>query len=149
MSAELDDIEAFLRARLAKPLPGRAAQRRFAPVPSRKDWEPDLEPATARRAAALMLLYPHPDGPRMALTLRRDDLPHHAGQVSLPGGAIDPGEDDLGGALREAHEEIGIEPSHVRVLGSLSTLWVNVSNFVVRPFVGVTDARPEFQLAEH
>lgn len=149
MSADLHDIEAFLRTRLARPLPGGSAQRRFAPVPARKGWEPDQVPAAARRAAALMLLYPHDDGPRMALTLRRHDLPHHPGQVSLPGGAIDPGEDDLTAALREAHEEIGVDPARVRVIGPLSTLWVNVSNFVVRPFVAVTDTRPDFRLAEY
>ena len=77
--------------------------------------------------------------------MRHDDLPHHPGQISLPGGALDPGEDPSAGALREAHEEIGIDPRDVRIIGALSSLWVVVSNFIVWPFVGVTDTRPEFR----
>ena len=88
-------------------------------------------------------------GPVLPLTVRRDDLPHHPGQVSLPGGAIDPGEPPDRAALREAHEEIGITPADVRIVGSLSTLNVIVSNFVVQPFVGVVNGRPEFRLAPH
>ena len=77
--------------------------------------------------------------------MRRDDLPHHPGQISLPGGALDPGEDPGAGALREAHEEIGIHSRDVRLIGAMSSLWVIVSNFLVYPFIGVTDARPEFR----
>jgi 8-oxo-dGTP pyrophosphatase MutT (NUDIX family) len=148
VSGDLHALETFLRQRLTGPLPGSTAQRRFAPVPARKGWEPHQRPAEARQAAALLLIYPHERGPRIALTLRHDDLPQHPGQVSLPGGAVDPGEDPLSAALREAHEEIGVDPSAVKVLGALSTLWVIVSNFVVQPFVGVTDRRPAFRLAE-
>jgi 8-oxo-dGTP pyrophosphatase MutT (NUDIX family) len=72
-------------------------------------------------------------------------LPLHPGQISLPGGGLDPGENPAAAALREAHEEIGIDPRDVRILGALSPLWVIVSNFVVRPFVGITDMRPVFR----
>jgi 8-oxo-dGTP pyrophosphatase MutT (NUDIX family) len=77
--------------------------------------------------------------------VRREDLPHHPGQISLPGGGLNAGEDPAAGALREAHEEIGVDPRDVRIVGALSTLWVIVSNFVVHPFVGVIDHRPEFR----
>jgi len=142
---DLGDLESHLRLRLALPLPGAAAQLKFAPAPSRKSWRPDDLPATARRAAALILLYPGGHGPSFPLTVRRDDLPHHPGQISLPGGALDANEDPAAGALREAHEEIGIRTRDVRLIGPLSTLWVVVSNFVVQPWIGVTDARPEFR----
>ena len=142
---ELPQLETFLRARLSTALPGAAAQWKFAPSPARKNWRPDDVPATARRAAALVLLYPGAHGPSFPLTMRHDDLPHHPGQISLPGGALDPDEDPAAGALREAHEEIGIHPRDVRIIGGLSSLWVVVSNFIVWPFVGVTDARPEFR----
>jgi len=138
-------LESSLRQRLAQPLPGPAAQRRFAPSPLREAWAPDLEPDTARRAAVLILLYPGAAGAVVPLTLRHSDLPHHAGQISLPGGAVDPGESAEAAALREAHEELGVLPSDVRLLGPLSTLWVLVSHFVVHPFVGFTDRRPAFQ----
>jgi len=142
---DLKSLETFLARRLTEPLPGAAAQWRFAPTPALKGWEPDKPPETARRAAALILLYPGEHGPSFPLTMRRHDLPHHPGQISLPGGALDPGEAPADGAVREAHEEIGIVPADVRVLGALSPLWVIVSNFVVQPFVGVIDYRPEFR----
>jgi 8-oxo-dGTP pyrophosphatase MutT (NUDIX family) len=142
-------IEAFLRERLSAPLPGADAQWRFSPRPTRKDWRPELQPETARQAAALLLLYPSPEGDDLLLplTVRHSDLPHHAGQISLPGGRVDRDERPEAAALREAHEEVGIVPADVRVVGPLSTLWVVVSNHLLRPFVGVMDRRPEFTLA--
>lgn len=138
-------LERFLRQALVAPLPGPVAQRRFAPTPLREGWAPDLLPLGARRAAALLLIHPGPDGPSFPLTVRHDYLPHHPGQVSLPGGALDPGEDGRAAALREAWEEIGVPSDDVRIVGSLSTVWIAVSNFVVQPFVGVTDVTPGFR----
>jgi 8-oxo-dGTP pyrophosphatase MutT (NUDIX family) len=142
------DLESFLRVRLAAPLPGPTAQLRFAPQPVLKGWEPHLTPDGARDAAALVLIYPGTDGtPCLPLTVRRDDLPHHPGQISLPGGRVDPGEPPDRAALREAREEIGLDPTVVRLLGPLSSLWVVVSNHVLRAYVGVADERPDFRLA--
>jgi 8-oxo-dGTP pyrophosphatase MutT (NUDIX family) len=143
----LRDLEAYLRGRLRAPLPGRSAQERFAPSPWLPDWAPDLTPDSARRAAALILIYPDEHGrPVVPLTVRHAHLPHHPGQISLPGGAMDAGEAPDAAALREAEEEIGVIRDRVRLIGPLSTLWIAVSNFVVHPFVGVTDRAPEFRL---
>lgn len=115
----------------------------------RKGWRPELTPDTARAAAALLLLYPSPDGKDvlLPLTVRHSDLPHHPGQISLPGGRIDRDESPEDAALREAHEEIGVDRRDVRLVGALSTLWVVVSNHLLRPFVGVADRPPRFTLA--
>jgi 8-oxo-dGTP pyrophosphatase MutT (NUDIX family) len=94
-----------------------------------------------------MLIYPGAPGLAMPLTVRHDDLPHHPGQISLPGGGLDSGEAPVDAALREAEEEIGVSPRDVRIIGPLSPLWVIVSGFIVHPFVGVSDARPDFRLA--
>src|SRR5688572_21360821 len=139
------ELESFLRARLTQPLPGPTAQWTFAPNPPLGGWRPDDEPAGARIASALILLYPGETGTAFPLTTRRHDLPHHPGQISLPGGRLDPGEAAEAAALREAQEEIGVDPASIRIVGELSPLWVVVSNFVVRPFVGVTDSRPTFR----
>ena len=136
----------MLRRRLASALPGKSAQERFAPSPWTTDWSPELTPDTARRAAALILLYPGTNGVLVPLTVRHANMPHHPGQISLPGGAIDAGEAPDAAALREAEEEIGIPRTSVHLLGALSTLWVPVSNFVVHPFVGVTHDAPQFRL---
>lgn len=142
---ELGEAERLLRHRLHGPRPGADAQRRFAPVPAADGWAPDLRPAHARHAAALLLLFPGLRGTTVPLTRRRADLPQHPGQVSLPGGAIDAGESADAAALRETREELGVTADGVRLIGALSPLWVPVSNFVVHPFVGVADKAPAFE----
>ena len=144
---DLAELEQFLKERLSRPLPGAAAQRRLAPTPARSGWQPDGAPPTARQAAALMLIYPRDDRLWLPLTVRHADLPHHPGQISLPGGRVDAGETPAQAALRETREEIGVDTSRVRVAGALSPLWVIVSNFVVLPFVAVADERPAFRAA--
>ena len=140
----LVDIEARLRERLRGTLPGVQAQIRFAPFSKSRDWRAGEFPPDARVAAALLCLYPLGTGVAIPLTVRASTLARHAGQISLPGGATDPGETLAQAALREASEEIGIEPSSVRVLGELTPIHVIVSGFTLHPVVGVTDVRPSF-----
>ena len=144
---DLPAVESRLRIRLAGTLPGADAQIRFAPFPARVGWRAGEFPPEARAAAALLLLYPGGDGVAVPLTVRATTLARHAGQISLPGGATDPGETPRQAALREATEEIGIDPSAVRVLGELTPIHVLVSGFTLHPVVGVTDTRPAFHPA--
>jgi 8-oxo-dGTP pyrophosphatase MutT (NUDIX family) len=102
-----------------------------------------------RPAAALLLVYPHEGAWHLPLTVRGSRLRHHTGQVSLPGGRIDPGETVEAAALREAFEEVGIVPADVDVLGRLTPLPIFVSGHVLHPVVGVTLERPRFSLAAH
>ena len=145
----LPTIERALRQRLGGTLPGVDAQMRFAPVPSRRGWNPREFPADTRTAAALLLVYPMGDGVAIPLTVRSRGLAHHAGQISLPGGATDIGETLAQAALREASEEIAVDPSSVRVLGELTPVHVIVSGFTLHPVVGVTESRPDFIAAPH
>jgi 8-oxo-dGTP pyrophosphatase MutT (NUDIX family) len=140
----LKSIEDALRVRLAGTLPGIDAQLRFAPSPTRPGWEAGYFPSDARPAAALLLIYPLGEGVAVPLTIRGRGLARHAGQISLPGGATDPGETLIDAALREASEEIGIDTSTVRVLGELTPVHVLVSGFTLHPIVGVTEQRPDF-----
>jgi len=143
----LREIEQSLRERLAGTLPGIEAQMRFAPELLREAWRTGVFPAESRVAAALLLLYPHESGAALPLTVRASGLARHAGQISLPGGATDPGETLAQAALREAAEEIGVDPLDVRVLGELTPVHVLVSGFTLHPIVGITDRRPEFRAA--
>ncbi|MEO8677949.1 MAG: CoA pyrophosphatase [Vicinamibacterales bacterium] len=136
-----------LRAALAGPLPGLDAQLRMAPQP-RVDWDPASFPEGVRDGAVLLLLYPHLGAPHLALTVRGAELRQHTGQVSLPGGRVDSGESIEAAALRETAEEIGVRPETVRVLGKLTPLEIPVSGFVLRPVVGIVEARPKFVRAE-
>ena len=118
---------------------------RLVPQPPRGGWEPGVVPDSARPAAALALIYQDDAGAlRMPLTLRSSTLPHHPGQISLPGGAVDAGETIEEAALREAQEEVGVDPSSVRLLGRLTPVHVLVSNFALHPVLAVIDRRPTF-----
>jgi len=145
-TALLTDLAALtrhLRAGLAGPLPGLEAHVVMAPKP-RAGWQPAVVPGDARAAAALLLLYPREGRPHLALTVRAASLLQHSGQVSLPGGAVEPGETLETAALREAAEEVGLDPSRVEVLGHLSPLHIPVSGFVLHPIVGIARGRPAF-----
>lgn len=92
--------------------------------------------AGLRRAAVLLPLVVTDAGPALVLTQRTDQVEHHKGQISFPGGALDDGEEPLAGALRETHEEIGVPASDVVVLGGLDDEEAAISGFMVSPFVG-------------
>jgi 8-oxo-dGTP pyrophosphatase MutT (NUDIX family) len=134
-------LPAILKARLAEPLPGAEARSRFDPRPwPRPDY--DTPPPDARFAAVLILLYPHEGRWHLPLTLRPRHLPAHAGQVSLPGGAIAPGETSQAAAVREFHEELGADDEPIELIGRLSPIYVHASNFRVEPWVGTAQRRP-------
>jgi len=110
-------------------------ERRGSPPPGRG----------SRRASVLVLLYPRADGElAFPLVLRGKDLSFHAAQIGLPGGALEAGETPEQAALREATEEIGADPSAIRILGALSDLFVPVSSYSISAFVGYAPARPRF-----
>ncbi|MDO5093042.1 MAG: CoA pyrophosphatase [Propionibacteriaceae bacterium] len=92
-------------------------------------------PGDTRQAAVLMLLSDEPD-PCVLFTERAGGLRSHPGQISFPGGGAEPGEAPAETALREAHEEVGLDAGLVTVLGTLPTAWVPVSGYEVTPVVG-------------
>jgi 8-oxo-dGTP pyrophosphatase MutT (NUDIX family) len=94
------------------------------------------EGSDARRGAVLMLFGDGPTGGELLLTERAHDMRSHPGQVSFPGGSIDPGESVVEAALREAEEEVGLDPAEVEVFGLLPELWLPPSNFAVTPVLG-------------
>ena len=99
----------------------------------------------SRHAAALALLYPLAGEPHLALTRRTATLRDHGGQISLPGGRIEPEEGHREAALREAKEELAIRAEEIELLGELTPLWIPPSDFVVRPVVAAALHRPDFQ----
>lgn len=100
-----------------------------------------------RPAAGLIALYPHEGRWYLPLTQRGTSLRQHRGQVSLPGGRMDAGETPAQTALREAHEEVGITPATVEILGALTPLPISVSEHLLHPIVGILADRPTFQVA--
>ena len=134
------DTIARLATALSAPLPGRKAQRRFCPELNYGRYF-GVADGDARKAAVLMLLYPDNHW-HLLLTLRPQHLKEHGGQISLPGGTIETGENVEQAATRECQEELGIPAGEVRVLGRLSAIHLYNSNFVVTPIVGVVDRPP-------
>ena len=117
-----------LRAALAlAPFDGRASQRALEPV--FRGLPPRDAPARpARDGAALLYVFPTPDGLRFPLTLRREDLAEHRGQVALPGGRPDPGESLWNAALRESDEEVGLRAYDAERLGTLAPVYIPVTH---------------------
>jgi 8-oxo-dGTP pyrophosphatase MutT (NUDIX family) len=111
---------------------------------------PFVAPADPTGVPASVLLALAPvdgaDDLELLLVQRPDHLRQHAGQVGLPGGAVEPGDaDGIAAALREAQEEVGLDPAAVRVLGSLDRAYLPVSDFDVLPVVGLWDGRAPLQ----
>jgi len=102
--------------------------------------------ASGRPAAVLVLVYPDEAGvARVVLTERTTRDGHHSGEVSFPGGKAEPDDADLvATALREATEEVGLDPARIglRVVGLLERFWIPVSDFDVTPVVALADTRP-------
>ena len=131
-----------LRTRLAGTLPGPPAQLSMAPAYRQDAALADVRGKACREAGVLALLFPEADVPTLVLTVRHGYLKEHAGQISFPGGRREEGEALRDTALREAHEEIGLAPELVDVLGALTPLYIPPSNFCVYPFVGAVPEPP-------
>ncbi|HEY9053279.1 MAG TPA: CoA pyrophosphatase, partial [Rectinemataceae bacterium] len=101
-----------------------------------------------RAAAVLILLHPSPRGFSFPLLERREHLRRHAGQVSLPGGALEPGESHREAALRETEEEIGVHVPPEYVLGALSEISALPSGYRVRPFVALVPTLAPYCIQE-
>jgi 8-oxo-dGTP pyrophosphatase MutT (NUDIX family) len=121
-----------------------AAWGRMFPRPARDLHHSLYQEGTGRPASVLVLLYPVEGDWWFVLTRRSEALPNHKGQISLPGGAREPGETLLQTAIRETCEEVGICADEVHLIGALTPLYVSVSDFEIHPFVGYLDERPHF-----
>lgn len=122
---------------------GVAAQGKMKPLP-RETYRAPARPGSPRQGAVLLLLYPCQQETCIVLTRRRDDLQAHAGQISFPGGRRELLETPAQAALRETHEEIGVDPTRVQLLGELTSLYIAPSDFEVHPFVGWHEQRATF-----
>lgn len=144
--------ETFIRQlsnRYALGLPGREHQMKMAVLSRYKSMD---TPPSARQACVLLLLFPKANEWHILLTERTSNTnpnSRHSGQISFPGGRLEPEDDSLAAcALRETYEEVGIPPEIVNIIGPLTELYIPVSNFQVFPFLAWTHYTPQYMRQE-
>lgn len=149
--SEPEDFADFLRRSVARPLRDwRRVYESFSPVDVETGERMGRIPppdGTAREAAVLVPVLLDPEGAELVYTVRKGHLNDHAGQISFPGGSLEPGDDSLlDTALREAEEEIDLGRELVEVIGELEEMYIPPSNFRVSPYVGLLPHKAEFSI---
>jgi 8-oxo-dGTP pyrophosphatase MutT (NUDIX family) len=145
----MDEALQSLEKALKGQKPGLRAQLKMItnPRPGNKTYQ-EVEDSSLK-AGVLVLLYPWKKRLYLVLTKRTPGVLFHQGQISFPGGRQDRGESLQQTALREAREELMIEPTKIKILGELTPLYIPPSNYCMYPVVAATDRRPDFQPSSH
>ena len=135
----------ILKTELEKPLPGTEIQWQMASPDRMVRNFPRVARKDARIAAVLILLYPDNGSVHTVFMQRHDYIGVHGGQISFPGGKKEQTDENvIQTALREAKEETGVDPSGISIVGTLTPLFIPVSNMIVTPVVGWIDHKPVF-----
>jgi 8-oxo-dGTP pyrophosphatase MutT (NUDIX family) len=135
----------MIEAALRKHLPGIKAQLRMAPRPG--SLKLPTPQSTPRKSGVLILIFPSKETGELCfvLTRRTEIVADHKGQISLPGGAVDPDDQSIAHtALREACEEVGVCSDVMRILGPLTPIYIPPSDFCVQPYVAYMSQSPQF-----
>lgn len=140
------NVKTYLRNTLQGDLPGLEAHRKLLPPGRRlKLFEEEL--LSVKLSSVLLLLFPEGEQLYICLMKRPSTMRHHPGQISFPGGKFE--KEDVSAemtALREAREEVGIDPFSIEILGKMSDLYLEVSRFSIQPFLAWADKRPNFKV---
>ena len=142
-------IPLFIKAlteRLRKDLPGKSAQRKMMITPNRFPTENQEDNGVP--ASVLLLLYPFDEEWFFFLTKRSQDVEHHKGQISFPGGVVERNESKMDAAIRETNEEIGVDKNNIKIIGILTPFFIPVSNFHISPYVGWTEKKPHTEVQD-
>ena len=123
-------------------LPGRISHEIMMVKPGYKS----IEKKASNPAAVLVLLYPIKDKWQFFLTKRTNNVEHHKGQISLPGGMLEKGESHKEAAIRETFEELGVQSRDINIIGPLTPLYIPISNFKIFPFVGWLKSAPKLNI---
>ncbi|MDP1745303.1 MAG: CoA pyrophosphatase [Bacteroidota bacterium] len=134
-----------LKVRFQKPLPGEEAQFLMAPFTRQRIQYIDPLSYNPRKSAVLILLFPVEESIHTLLIQRPVYEGVHSGQVAFPGGKFEETDIDLSQtALRETFEEVGAPSDDIEIIGKLTDLYINPSNFLVSPFIGFVSKQPDF-----
>ncbi|MCX6307094.1 MAG: CoA pyrophosphatase [Bacteroidetes bacterium] len=142
---EFTEFILLLEKRLQEPLPGKPAQLKMSSLARIQELMRFSTPEEATQSSVLILFYPTEGTIGLVLMLRPEYRGVHSGQISLPGGKYEETDESLiYTALREAREEIGIDPTRVQIIGQLTEMYIPPSNFMVTPVVGYQATQPVF-----
>ena len=145
MEITINKIAEQIKERLKKPLPGNEAHLTTRIKTKSEVTFPNTQ-ETARPAAVLILLFPFEDEIQFFLTKRTEDVEHHKGQISLPGGIRENDESLNETALRETKEEVGIDSTKIIISGSLTPFIIPVTGYIVHPFIGWCKEKPSTKI---
>ena len=145
MQITINKIAEQLKARLKKPLPGNEAHL-ITRIKTKSEVTFPNTIEAAIPAAVLILLFPFKDEIQFFLTKRTEDVEHHKGQISLPGGIRENNDTLEKTAVRETKEEVGIDPNTIMNLGSLTPFFIPVTGYIVHPFIGWCKEKPSTQV---
>ena len=146
---KVDKIIALIKERVGSnyELPGWKSHRKMSVIPINSITEKAfIPPKDAKQASVSIVLFEENNQLFFLLTKRTDNVEHHKGQVSLPGGAIDKNETAQNASLRETKEEIGIDSSSLKSLGQLSSLYTPVSYFNIHVFLWYSKIQPQIKI---
>ena len=141
----IDQLSLKLQQQINNPLPGEKAQQ-LTQVTVSDNVEFPYSIEQAMPAAVLILLFPDNNDIHFFLTERTNEVEHHKGQISLPGGAWEEGEKLHETAIRETEEEIGVQKQAVNYIGSLTPYFTAATGFMIHPFLSWTQEKPETKI---
>ncbi len=141
----IDQLSLKLQQQINNPLPGEKAQQ-LTQVTVSDNVEFPYSIEQAMPAAVLILLFPYNNDIHFFLTERTNEVEHHKGQISLPGGAWEEGEKLHETAIRETEEEIGVQKQAVNYIGSLTPYFTAATGFMIHPFLSWAQEKPETKI---
>ena len=149
MGLKVDKIITLIKKRVGSnnDLPGWNSHKKMAVIPINSLTEKAfIPPKDAKQASVGIIVFKENNKLFFLLTKRTENVEHHKGQVSLPGGAIDRNETAKNASLRETNEEIGIDSSTLESLGQLSSLYTPVSYFNIHVFLWYSKVQPQIKI---
>ncbi len=142
---DINFLDNYLTSRLAQPLPGPDSQLKMSLNPRSSSLTGQKRSQEAWPAAVLVLFYPFQAGIFLVLIKRSGQVRYHQHQISFPGGQKEEGESVEQAALREAGEELNINPGKIKLDGRLTPLFIEISNYCLQPVVATAGQRPDFK----
>lgn len=145
LQSELAYVKTRLKEALSSELPGERVHRLM--LPRGRELYPGADNSGVVQSSVLILLFPHKGTINTCLIRRPMNMRNHGGQYAFPGGRYEAGDKDLfETALRESFEEIGTDRNRLEIIGGLTPLYIQVSNFIINPVIAWSETMPDFKI---